>query len=93
MYRCVVTSFGGCGSVTTGGGLLTVVPVCCDTIDFNGNDVFPEDQDFVDFLSVLAGADCPTLSCGDVDFNNDGVFPDDRDAVDFLNTLAGGSCP
>ena len=65
----------------------------CDTIDFNGNGVFPEDQDVVDFFDVLAGAPCPTGTCNDIDFNNNGVFPEDQDVVDFFNVLAGGSCP
>jgi hypothetical protein len=72
-----------------------VVP--CDTIDFNNNDVFPEDQDVIDFFDVLAGgspATCdPGLGCSDIDFNNNGVFPEDQDIVDFLNVLAGGTCP
>jgi hypothetical protein len=31
----------------------------CDSIDFNNNFVFPEDQDVIDFFNVLAGAACP----------------------------------
>ncbi len=68
----------------------------CDTIDFNNNGVFPEDQDVADFFDVLAGgapATCdPVQGCNDIDFNNDGVFPDDQDIVDFFNVLAGGNC-
>jgi hypothetical protein len=68
------------------------VPVAgCDDIDFNNNDVFPEDQDVVDFFNVLAGGDCP--ACNDIDFNNNGVFPEDQDVIDFFNVLAGGQCP
>ena len=63
----------------------------CDDIDFNNNEVFPEDQDVVDFFNVLAGEECPT--CNDIDFNNNGVFPEDQDVVDFFNVLAGGNCP
>ena len=63
----------------------------CDDIDFNNNDVFPEDQDVVDFFDVLAGGNCPL--CNDIDFNNNGVFPEDQDIADFLNVLAGGQCP
>lgn len=66
-------------------------PAGCDSIDFNNNEVFPEDQDVVDFFAVLAGGECPT--CSDIDFNNNGVFPEDRDVVDFFDVLAGGSCP
>ncbi|HLP84817.1 MAG TPA: C-type lectin domain-containing protein [Phycisphaerales bacterium] len=33
--------------------------VGCDDIDFNNNGVFPEDQDVIDFFTVLAGGDCP----------------------------------
>ncbi len=65
------------------------VPVC-DSIDFNGNGVFPEDQDVTDFFRVLAGEPCG--ACADIDFNNDGVFPDDRDVTAFLTVLAGGGC-
>jgi hypothetical protein len=63
----------------------------CDSIDFNNNGVFPEDQDVVDFFDVLAGGACG--ACNDVDFNNNGVFPEDQDVVDFFTVLAGGSCP
>ena len=62
----------------------------CDSIDFNRNQVFPEDQDVVDFFAVLAGADCPT--CNDIDFNNNGVFPEDEDVIAFFRVLAGGAC-
>ena len=63
----------------------------CDDIDFNNNDVFPEDQDVIDFFNVLAGGDC--TACNDIDFNNNGVFPEDQDVIDFFNVLAGGQCP
>lgn len=62
----------------------------CDSIDFNGNGVFPEDQDVVDFFAVLAGEACAT--CSDIDFNNNDVFPEDQDVIDFLQVLAGGEC-
>ncbi len=62
----------------------------CDDIDFNNNEVFPEDQDVIDFFDVLAGADCP--ACNDIDFNNNEVFPEDQDIIDFFNVLAGGEC-
>ncbi len=77
----------------TGSGNLTIDVLGCDTIDFNGNGVFPEDQDVIDFFNVLAGAACPTGTCQDIDFNNNGVFPEDRDVTDFFNVLAGGQCP
>ncbi len=69
----------------------TVVVAGCDDIDFNNNEVFPEDQDVVDFFDVLAGAECS--ACNDIDFNNNGVFPEDQDVIDFFNVLAGGQCP
>jgi hypothetical protein len=62
----------------------------CDTIDFNQNEVFPEDQDVIDFFDVLAGGEC--AACNDIDFNNNGVFPEDQDVIDFFTVLAGGSC-
>lgn len=68
----------------------------CDGIDFNRNDVFPEDQDVIDFFNVLAGADCPytpgASEVCDIDFNNNGVFPEDQDVIDFFAVLAGGEC-
>jgi hypothetical protein len=66
-------------------------PVECDSVDFNNNTVFPEDQDIIDFFAVLAGGECAT--CNDPDFNNNGVFPEDQDIIDFFNVLAGGTCP
>ena len=71
---------------------ILVVPGC-DSIDFNRNTVFPEDQDVIDFLSVLAGGPCSTSVCSDIDFNNNGVFPEDQDVIDFFTVLAGGECP
>ncbi len=69
----------------------------CNTIDFNQNGVFPEDQDVIDFFDVLAGgtpATCDAIAgCQDIDFNNNGVFPEDQDVIDFFNVLAGGQCP
>jgi hypothetical protein len=65
-------------------------PSACDSIDFNNNQVFPEDQDVIDFFNTLSGAECE--GCNDIDFNNNGVFPEDQDVIDFFNTLAGGSC-
>ncbi|HLP84995.1 MAG TPA: GDSL-type esterase/lipase family protein [Phycisphaerales bacterium] len=66
------------------------IPLECDTIDFNLNNVYPEDHDVIDFFHVLAGGDC--LGCNDIDFNNNGVFPEDQDVIDFFNVLAGGDC-
>lgn len=68
----------------------------CDSIDFNRDGVFPDDQDVADFFNVLAGGSCPTadvsLPACDIDFNNNGVFPEDQDVLDFFNVLSGGSC-
>jgi uncharacterized membrane protein len=65
----------------------------CDTIDFNRNGVFPEDQDVIDFFSVFSGGACSTgAACGDIDFNNNAMFPEDQDVVDFFDALAGGAC-
>lgn len=64
----------------------------CGTIDFNGDGLFPDDADLIDFLSVLAGGPCSTGSCGSIDFNGDGLFPDDEDLITFLRVLAGGAC-
>jgi hypothetical protein len=71
---------------------LTCTQPTCDSIDFNADGLFPDDQDLVDFLSVLAGGPCSTGTCNDIDFNNDGLFPDDTDLVTFLAVLAGQDC-
>jgi hypothetical protein len=72
------------------GPLAEIVGTTCDSIDFNNNGVFPEDQDVVDFFAVLAGSACS--ACNDIDFNNNSVFPEDRDVIDFFTVLAGGDC-
>jgi glycosidase len=69
---------------------LTLPAAGCDSIDFNNNGVFPEDQDVVDLFDVLAGGGC--AGCNDIDFNNNGVFPEDQDLIDFFTVLAGGAC-
>jgi hypothetical protein len=72
---------------------LTFIVDQCDSIDFNDDGLFPDDQDLVDFLVVLAGGACSNdPDCNDIDFNNDGLFPDDNDLVAFLRVLAGGRC-
>ncbi|MFN5944416.1 MAG: S8 family peptidase [Phycisphaerae bacterium] len=63
----------------------------CDSIDFNQNGVFPEDQDVIDFFNVLAGAPCPAQDCN-IDFNNNGVFPEDEDIIAYFRVLSGGTC-
>jgi hypothetical protein len=71
----------------------TAVAAQCDSIDFNNDGLFPDDNDLVQFLSVLAGGACDNdPNCNDIDFNNDGLFPDDGDLVTFLRVLAGGPC-
>ncbi|HLP86072.1 MAG TPA: hypothetical protein VK157_17095 [Phycisphaerales bacterium] len=64
----------------------------CDSIDFNRNTVFPEDQDVIDFFNVLAGGPCPYAEPCDIDINNNTVFPEDQDVIDFFAILAGGEC-
>ena len=59
VYTLVITS--GCGQAVSAGATVTVntdCPPACDTIDFNGNGVFPEEQDVIDFFTVLSGGDC-----------------------------------
>ncbi len=77
---------------TTATLLLGSVPAC-DGIDFNNDGLFPDDNDLLDFLSILAGGPCSTgNACNDIDFNNDGLLPDDNDLLAFLRVLAGGEC-
>lgn len=65
----------------------------CDTIDFNGDGLFPDTADIDDFLSVFSGGPCSNdPNCGDVDFNNDGLFPDTLDIDSLLSIFSGGPC-
>jgi hypothetical protein len=89
----VVLRVGTSSATTIGTGNLTISTVGCDSIDFNNDGLFPDDNDLIAFLTVLAGGDCPGGgTCSDIDFNNDGLFPDDNDLVAFLTVLAGGNC-
>ncbi len=86
-------------SLSNGGFLINAINVApgiapCDDIDFNNNDVYPEDQDVIDFFNVLSGGPCsPGNTCNDIDFNNNEVYPEDQDVIDFFNVLAGAGCP
>ncbi len=74
-------------------GLLSLT-LCaqCDSVDFNGDGLFPDTADIDDFLSVFSGGACSTGSCGDIDFNNDGLFPDTLDIDSLLSVFSGGAC-
>lgn len=70
----------------------------CDTVDFNGDGLFPDVQDIADFLSVFSGGVCagqqpgdPPCN-GDIDFNNDSILPDAADIGALLRVFSGGAC-
>jgi hypothetical protein len=67
-------------------------PPICDSVDFNGDGIFPDNQDVIDLIEVFAGGACPTGTCNDIDFNNDGIFPDNGDVVEYVDVFAGGAC-
>ncbi len=90
VYTCVIRT--PCGTITSPPRTLSISGPCCDSIDFNRNAVFPEEQDVIDFFIVYAGGPCPYAPPCDIDFNNDGIFPEDQDVVDFFHVLAGGTC-
>jgi hypothetical protein len=90
LYSCVATTACGQASLAKPVALRVACAAACDDIDFNNDELFPDDADLIAFLQVLAGEACAT--CNDIDFNNDGLFPDDSDLVDFLRVLAGGQC-
>jgi hypothetical protein len=46
-----------CGSSTTTPIEVTVIPAC-DSIDFNNDGVFPDDQDIAAFFRIFAGGEC-----------------------------------
>ncbi|MFO0832419.1 MAG: autotransporter-associated beta strand repeat-containing protein [Phycisphaerales bacterium] len=71
---------------------LSLPGAVCDSVDFNGDTLFPDTQDIADFLTVFAGGPCPTGTCGDVDFNNDTLFPDTLDIQALLSVFSGGPC-
>jgi hypothetical protein len=64
----------------------------CDSIDFNGDGLFPDTDDISQFILVFGGGACPTGTCGDIDFNNDGLFPDTADIGTFIRVFGGGDC-
>jgi hypothetical protein len=68
----------------------------CDSVDWNGDGLFPDFQDVLDFLSVYSGGFCaapnPPVCNTDIDFNNDGLFPDSDDIATIIRVFAGGSC-
>lgn len=92
VLSCVATN--SCGSTSTQSFPVASSPCTlpCGPIDFNGNTVYPEDADVIDFFTVLAGGDCPTGNCYSIDFNGNNVFPEDADVIAFFRVLAGGSC-
>ena len=79
-------------SYTTSSALLTVTATTCSPIDFNNDQLFPDNQDLEDFLSVFGGGPCSTGTCSDIDFNNDGLFPDNDDLEAFFRVFGGGPC-
>ncbi len=90
-YTCTVSN--ACGSGVSAPSTLTVNPPAgCDSIDFNGDTLFPDVQDITDFIGVFGGAPCPTGTCGDIDFNNDDLFPDIADIESLISVFGGGAC-
>ncbi|MFO0831141.1 MAG: hypothetical protein U0637_04760 [Phycisphaerales bacterium] len=81
------------GAVFLAGATVEVAGPTCDTVDFNGDGLFPDTADIDDFLAVFSGGACSNdPHCGDVDFNNDGLFPDAFDIEVFLTVFSGGAC-
>ncbi len=81
------------GTVDVPGNLVAIgTAPGCDSIDFNGDGLFPDTADIDDFLSVFSGGPCSTGTCGDIDFNNDGLFPDTLDIDSLLSVFSGGTC-
>jgi len=83
---------GAAGNVTSQRETPLPTGPTCDSVDFNGDGLFPDTQDIADFLTVFGGGACPTGACGDIDFNNDGLFPDTSDITVFLSVFGGGVC-
>ena len=91
--QSVMVRVGGANASQFGSGMIRISQIGCDDIDFNNNTVYPEDQDVIDFFTVLSGGPCSAgNTCNDIDFNNNGVFPEDQDVIDFFTVLAGGGC-
>jgi hypothetical protein len=86
----VTVSVRGSAGNVTGSALLTLPTPRCNDLDFNNDEVFPSDQDTIDFLEAFAGATCQ--NCDNLDFNNDCVFPSDTDVFTYFNVLSGGPC-
>jgi hypothetical protein len=84
------SSFGGGHAVYVVRGFAEVIT--CDSIDFNGDGLFPDNQDLEDFFAVFGGGECSTGTCADIDFNNDCLFPDNSDVEAYLRVFGGGDC-
>ncbi len=74
------------------GTLAVIFTPGCDSIDFNGDGLFPDTDDIRDYIAVFGGAPCPSGTCGDIDFNNDGLFPDTDDITALIRVFGGGAC-
>lgn len=70
--------------------------VCCDSIDFNHDMLFPDTGDIEDFVSVFSGGTCAPPNApacnSDIDFNNDHIAPDLEDVYALIQVFAGGPC-
>ena len=75
--------------------ILGPVSTCgrCDGIDFNRDNVFPDEVDVNDFLRVITGGACSTSQGCDTDIDNDGASGTDADVIAFFSVLGGGVCP
>ncbi|HEX2837818.1 MAG TPA: hypothetical protein VHN77_06790, partial [Phycisphaerales bacterium] len=67
-------------------------PQDCDSIDWNGDGLFPDIQDIADFIFVFGGGTCPTGTCNDLDYNNDTLLPDTTDIQALVSVFGGGPC-
>ncbi len=91
-YNIAVRAYSGSIVNGTLAVIFTPTPSGCDTIDFNGDGLFPDTDDIAHFIAVFGGAPCPTGTCGDIDFNNDGLFPDTDDITALIRVFGGGPC-
>jgi len=95
-FTCIATC--DCGTAYSTPATVTVAALCCDTVDFNADTLFPDTLDIADFLTVFAGGVCngqqpsdPPCNT-DIDFNNDGLFPDTQDITSLISVFGGGPC-
>jgi probable HAF family extracellular repeat protein len=69
----------------------TLTPCPCPAMDFDGDGLFPHENDTLAALTLLTGGPCN--ACPPLVATGANATLGDQDVIDFFNVLAGGTCP